>query len=181
MHVRHCNIGIELRDHALSCVADRHAALKLAGLDAKLVQEFKREYAQLYKRMNVDRNQAWLPKLRAILNVNYLMFDDTDAIEVLLHDDNAIRTEMAKVDKARARVASVEESACVAVPAFGSGLRGCTTMAPYMPLAMCWATSQMMEMGSGTSNPSLVMRTAVSTGPRQDQPPPLSALSWLLT
>lgn len=39
-----------------------------AGLDAKLVQEFKREYAQLYKRMNVDRNQAWLPKLRRMLD-----------------------------------------------------------------------------------------------------------------
>lgn len=39
-----------------------------AGLDAELVQEFKREYAALYKRINVDRNQAWLPKLRRLLD-----------------------------------------------------------------------------------------------------------------
>jgi uncharacterized protein YbaP (TraB family) len=39
-----------------------------AALDQKLTVEFKRDYAQLYQRINVDRNQAWLPKLRAMLD-----------------------------------------------------------------------------------------------------------------
>jgi uncharacterized protein YbaP (TraB family) len=39
-----------------------------AGLEAKLTVEFRKSYAQLYQRINVDRNQAWLPKLRAMLD-----------------------------------------------------------------------------------------------------------------
>jgi len=38
------------------------------ALDALLAVKFKREYPQLYKRIDVDRNQAWLPKIRRMLD-----------------------------------------------------------------------------------------------------------------
>lgn len=38
------------------------------ALEAKLTVEFRKSYAQLYQRINVDRNQAWLPKLSAMLD-----------------------------------------------------------------------------------------------------------------
>jgi uncharacterized protein YbaP (TraB family) len=38
------------------------------ALEAKLTVEFHKSYAQLYQRINVDRNQAWLPKLSAMLD-----------------------------------------------------------------------------------------------------------------
>jgi len=39
-----------------------------AALEAKLIVEFRRTYAPLYQRIIIDRNQAWLPKLRAMLD-----------------------------------------------------------------------------------------------------------------
>lgn len=38
------------------------------ALEELLAVEFKRDYAQLYQRINVDRNQAWLPKIRRMLD-----------------------------------------------------------------------------------------------------------------
>lgn len=39
-----------------------------AALEELLALEFKRDYTQLYQRINVDRNQAWLPKIRRMLD-----------------------------------------------------------------------------------------------------------------
>ena len=38
------------------------------ALDEMLAVEFKRDYAQLYQRINVARNQAWLPKIGKMLD-----------------------------------------------------------------------------------------------------------------
>ncbi len=38
------------------------------ALDDMLAVEFKRDYAQLYKRINVERNQAWLPRIQRMLD-----------------------------------------------------------------------------------------------------------------
>lgn len=38
------------------------------ALNEMLAVEFKRDYAQLYQRINVARNQAWLPKIRRMLD-----------------------------------------------------------------------------------------------------------------
>ena len=38
------------------------------ALEEMMTTEFKRDYAQLYQRINVGRNQAWLPKLRRMLD-----------------------------------------------------------------------------------------------------------------
>lgn len=45
--------------------------------------EFRRDYAQLYQRINVDRNQAWLPKIRIMLDRENS--DDTLVIVGSLH------------------------------------------------------------------------------------------------
>ena len=39
-----------------------------AALEQKLTVEFKGAYGPLYQRINVDRNQAWIPKIRALLD-----------------------------------------------------------------------------------------------------------------
>jgi uncharacterized protein YbaP (TraB family) len=54
-----------------------------AALDEMLRVEFKRDYAQLYKRINVARNQAWLPTLRALLDGEH--HDDTLVVVGSLH------------------------------------------------------------------------------------------------
>lgn len=38
------------------------------ALETMMTTEFKRDYAKLYQRINVARNQAWLPKVRAMLD-----------------------------------------------------------------------------------------------------------------
>ena len=38
------------------------------ALEVLLAGEFKRDYGQLYQRINVARNQAWLPKIRRMLD-----------------------------------------------------------------------------------------------------------------
>jgi hypothetical protein len=38
------------------------------ALEEMMTTEFKRDYAQLYQRINVGRNQAWLPKIRRMLD-----------------------------------------------------------------------------------------------------------------
>ncbi|MEO8159796.1 MAG: TraB/GumN family protein [Arenimonas sp.] len=39
-----------------------------AALEAMLTVEFKRDYGQLYQRLNVERNRAWVPQLRRMLD-----------------------------------------------------------------------------------------------------------------
>jgi uncharacterized protein YbaP (TraB family) len=39
-----------------------------AALESLLTVDFKTRYSSLYQRINVDRNQAWVPKLRALLD-----------------------------------------------------------------------------------------------------------------
>jgi uncharacterized protein YbaP (TraB family) len=39
-----------------------------AALTRKTVNEFRQEYPQLYQRIDVARNRAWLPKLQALLD-----------------------------------------------------------------------------------------------------------------
>lgn len=53
------------------------------ALDEMLRIEFKRDYAQLYQRINVARNQAWLPKLQAMLDGEHR--DDTLVVVGSLH------------------------------------------------------------------------------------------------
>jgi hypothetical protein len=45
--------------------------------------DFKRDYAQLYQRINVARNQAWLPKIRRMLDDEHS--DDTLVVVGTLH------------------------------------------------------------------------------------------------
>lgn len=52
-------------------------------LDEKLSVEFKRDYAQLYQRINVVRNQAWLPKIRRMLDQE--ASDDTLVVVGTMH------------------------------------------------------------------------------------------------
>lgn len=48
-----------------------------------MAADFKREYAQLYQRINVARNQAWLPKIRRMLDDEHR--DDTLVVVGTLH------------------------------------------------------------------------------------------------
>lgn len=48
-----------------------------------MAADFKREYAQLYQRINVGRNQAWLPKIRRMLDDE--RSDDTLVVVGTLH------------------------------------------------------------------------------------------------
>ncbi len=52
-------------------------------LDERLSVEFKRDYARLYQRINVDRNQAWLPKIRRMLDQEAR--DDTLVVVGTMH------------------------------------------------------------------------------------------------
>ncbi len=54
-----------------------------AGLSELLTVEFKRDYPQLYRRINTDRNNAWLPKLRRLLDEE--RSDDTLVVVGTLH------------------------------------------------------------------------------------------------
>ncbi len=38
------------------------------ALDDMLTVEFRRDYPQLYQRINVERNKSWLPKIRRMLD-----------------------------------------------------------------------------------------------------------------
>lgn len=53
------------------------------ALDKLLSEEFKQNYAQLYQRINVQRNQAWLPKVRRMLDGE--QSDDTLVVVGSLH------------------------------------------------------------------------------------------------
>jgi uncharacterized protein YbaP (TraB family) len=53
------------------------------ALDRMLRVEFKRDYAQLYQRINVGRNQSWLPRLRALLDDEHS--DDTLVVVGTMH------------------------------------------------------------------------------------------------
>lgn len=54
-----------------------------AGLAEKTVTEFREKYPQLYQRINVDRNRAWLPKVQAMLDGE--KSDDTLVVVGSLH------------------------------------------------------------------------------------------------
>jgi uncharacterized protein YbaP (TraB family) len=54
-----------------------------AAMEVTMAAELQRKYAKLYKRINVDRNQAWLPKLRAMLDQE--TSDDTLVVVGSLH------------------------------------------------------------------------------------------------
>jgi uncharacterized protein YbaP (TraB family) len=52
-------------------VAQLHAlwlAGDAGGIERLLLDEFRTSYPRLYKRVNVDRNEAWLPKVKAMLD-----------------------------------------------------------------------------------------------------------------
>lgn len=53
------------------------------ALEKSLALDFKREYAQLYQRINVARNQAWLPKIRRMLDEEHK--DDSMVVVGSLH------------------------------------------------------------------------------------------------
>jgi len=53
------------------------------GLEKTMVAELQLKYPKLYKRINVDRNQAWLPKVRAMLDNE--KSDDTMVVVGSLH------------------------------------------------------------------------------------------------
>ena len=55
----------------------------VAKLEQAMGAELQQKYPKLYKRINVDRNQAWLPKLRAMLDDEPL--DDTLVVVGSLH------------------------------------------------------------------------------------------------
>ena len=63
-----------------------HASWRRGDADAiegAMVRELAEKYADLYRRINVDRNQAWLPKLRAMLDTSG--DDDTLVVVGALH------------------------------------------------------------------------------------------------
>lgn len=67
------------------------------GLDDMLTREFKRDYAQLYQRIDVARNQAWLVKIRKLLDDGKR--DDTLIVVGSLHllgDDGLVAQLKAK-------------------------------------------------------------------------------------
>ena len=53
------------------------------ALDKLLNTEFKRDYAQLYERINVARNRAWMPKIRTMLDTQ--ASDDALVVVGALH------------------------------------------------------------------------------------------------
>lgn len=53
------------------------------ALEKEMVDELAGKYAELYRRINVDRNQAWLPQLRAMLDRGGS--DDTLVVVGALH------------------------------------------------------------------------------------------------
>jgi uncharacterized protein YbaP (TraB family) len=54
--------------HALDELHDLWRRGDAAALESKLTVEFKGAYGPLYQRINVDRNQAWIPKISAMLD-----------------------------------------------------------------------------------------------------------------
>ena len=42
-----------------------------AALESLLTVDFRQHYASLYQRINVDRNQAWIPKIRQMLDASH--------------------------------------------------------------------------------------------------------------
>ena len=54
-----------------SSIATLHASWRSGdakAIEDRMVVELAQKYADLYRRINVDRNQAWLPQLRAMLD-----------------------------------------------------------------------------------------------------------------
>jgi uncharacterized protein YbaP (TraB family) len=54
-----------------------------AALSQLLTVEFREKYPALYRRVNIERNQAWLPKLRAMLDAGGA--DDTLVVVGTMH------------------------------------------------------------------------------------------------
>jgi uncharacterized protein YbaP (TraB family) len=61
------------------------------GLEAQMGKDMRAHYPQLYQRINVDRNRAWLPKVQAMLDDEH---DDDSLVVVgslhLLGDDGLV-------------------------------------------------------------------------------------------
>jgi uncharacterized protein YbaP (TraB family) len=55
----------------------------VAALSQLLTVEFRGKYPALYRRVNVERNQAWLPKLSALLDAGGA--DDTLVVVGTMH------------------------------------------------------------------------------------------------
>jgi len=54
--------------HSLDELHDEWRRGDAAALEKKLTGEFRSAYGPLYQRINVDRNNAWIPKIRALLD-----------------------------------------------------------------------------------------------------------------
>jgi hypothetical protein len=78
------------------------------ALWAQMAVEMRREYPQLYKRINVERNDAWVPRIEQRLKADGS--DDTLVVVGALH----LLGEDGVVEKLRARGYAVERvcSAC---------------------------------------------------------------------
>ena len=60
--------GSEDANSRIDLVHARWRAGDEKALEEMMTTQFKRDYAQLYQRINVGRNQAWLPKIRRMLD-----------------------------------------------------------------------------------------------------------------
>jgi uncharacterized protein YbaP (TraB family) len=49
------------------------------GMEKITIQKMQREYPELYRSINVDRNKAWLPKLQSLLEQN----TETDVLVIV--------------------------------------------------------------------------------------------------
>jgi uncharacterized protein YbaP (TraB family) len=59
----------DAEDHkAMDDLHDKWRRGDAAALESMLTVDFRKQYASLYQRINVDRNNAWIPKLRALLD-----------------------------------------------------------------------------------------------------------------
>jgi uncharacterized protein YbaP (TraB family) len=54
--------------HELDQLHDQWRRGDVAALEAKLTVEFRKSYPSLYQRIDVDRNNAWVPKIRELLD-----------------------------------------------------------------------------------------------------------------
>jgi len=57
--------------HSLDKLHDEWRRGDDVALAQELTVDFKGSYGSLYQRINVDRNQAWIPKIRAMLDQSH--------------------------------------------------------------------------------------------------------------
>jgi uncharacterized protein YbaP (TraB family) len=59
----------DAEDHkAMDQLHEKWRSGDVAALESMLTVDFRKQYASLYQRIDVDRNNAWIPKLRALLD-----------------------------------------------------------------------------------------------------------------